>query len=38
LALAAGITLPLLAWLGYRPGAGQALVALSAVYALLPVL
>lgn len=38
LALAAGITLPLLAWLGYRPGEGEALVALSAVYALLPVL
>jgi Na+/melibiose symporter-like transporter len=37
LALAAGITLPLLAWFGYRPGSGEALVALSAAYALLPV-
>lgn len=37
LALAAGISLPLLDWLGYRPGATDGLVALSAVYALLPV-
>ncbi len=41
LALAAGLSLPLLAWLGYRPGAmeeagGGALLALSATYALLP--
>lgn len=36
LALAAGIALPLLAWLGYRPGAGSAPLALAAVYALLP--
>jgi Na+/melibiose symporter-like transporter len=40
LALAAGIALPLLEWLGYTPGArgGQALAALAGVYALLPVL
>lgn len=37
LALAAGITLPLLALLGYEPGAGSGTASLSAVYALLPV-
>lgn len=39
LALAAGLALPLLAWLGYAPGArdAQALQALSLVYALLPI-
>jgi len=37
LALAAGLALPLLALLGYTPGArGEALAALSAVYALVP--
>jgi len=36
LALAAGIALPLLAWLGYVPGQGGGLPALSAAYALLP--
>ena len=36
LALAAGIALPLLGWLGYVPGAGGGLPALSATYALLP--
>ena len=40
LALAAGLALPLLGWLGYAPGArdAAALDALAAVYALLPVL
>ncbi len=37
LAAAAGIALPLLAFLGYQPGSsGKAVVALSATYALLP--
>jgi len=38
LALAAGIALPLLEWLGYTPGAQEpsALAALSGSYALLP--
>lgn len=36
LALAAGLALPLLDLLGYRPGSGQALNALVGVYALLP--
>lgn len=36
LALAAGIALPMLAWLGYVPGQGGGLPALSAAYALLP--
>ncbi|MDQ1813646.1 MFS transporter [Massilia sp. CCM 9210] len=36
LALAAGIALPLLAWLGYVPGAGGGTTALAAAYALLP--
>jgi len=36
LALAAGIALPLLAWLGYVPGSSKGLPALSAAYALLP--
>ncbi|MEG0885142.1 MAG: MFS transporter, partial [Janthinobacterium sp.] len=36
LALAAGIALPLLAWLGYVPGGSGGLPALSAAYALLP--
>jgi GPH family glycoside/pentoside/hexuronide:cation symporter len=36
LALAAGIALPLLAWLGYVPGAGGGTRALAAAYALLP--
>ncbi|MBE3027151.1 MFS transporter [Janthinobacterium sp. GW458P] len=36
LALAAGIALPLLAWLGYVPGGNGGLPALSAAYALLP--
>lgn len=38
LALAAGLALPLLQWLGYQPGStnGQALQALALAYALLP--
>ena len=36
LALAAGIALPVLAWLGYLPGSSKGLPALSATYALLP--
>ena len=36
LALAAGVSLPLLAWLGYVPGQGAGLSALGAAYALLP--
>ena len=36
LALAAGISLPLLGWLGYVPGAGADTGALVAAYALLP--
>ncbi len=36
LALAAGISLPLLGWLGYEPGAGAGTGALVAAYALLP--
>ncbi|SEN60604.1 Na+/melibiose symporter [Duganella sp. CF517] len=36
LALAAGVALPVLAWLGYTPGTGQGLGALSSAYALLP--
>ena len=36
LALAAGIVLPLLAWLGYVPGGTGGLPALAATYALLP--
>ncbi len=37
LALAAGLALPLLAWLGYQPGVAQSsYAALSAMYALLP--
>ncbi|MRX07903.1 MFS transporter [Pseudoduganella sp. FT25W] len=36
LALAAGVALPALAWLGYRPGMQQGLEALSFAYALLP--
>jgi len=36
LALAAGLALPLLGALGYRPGETEGLAALSAVYALLP--
>ncbi len=37
LALAAGVALPLLAWLGYQPGSAQAgTAALSMTYALLP--
>ncbi|MBL8260194.1 MAG: MFS transporter [Candidatus Competibacteraceae bacterium] len=36
LALAAGLALPALAWLGYRPGSGEGLAALSFGYALLP--
>lgn len=38
LALAAGLALPLLAALGYRPGAGEGSAALVAVYCLLPIL
>lgn len=40
LALAAGLALPLLGWFGYAPGTRdpQALTALAAVYALVPVL
>ncbi len=37
LALAAGIALPLLAWLGYRPDGSEGTAALAAVYCLLPV-
>ena len=37
LALAAGISLPLLAWLGYRPGDAGGATALAAVYCLLPI-
>lgn len=36
LALAAGVALPVLEWLGYVPGTGQGLGALSFAYALLP--
>ena len=36
LALAAGIALPLLGWLGYQPGSGGGTQALSVAYALLP--
>lgn len=36
LALAAGLALPLLDLLGYRPGSGDGLTALAGVYALLP--
>lgn len=36
LALAAGLSLPLLAMLGYQPGSGTGLAALSLAYALLP--
>jgi Na+/melibiose symporter-like transporter len=36
LALAAGIALPLLGWLGYVPGSGSDTQALSVAYALLP--
>ncbi len=36
LALAAGISLPLLGWLGYEPGTGAGTGALVAAYALLP--
>jgi GPH family glycoside/pentoside/hexuronide:cation symporter len=36
LALAAGIALPLLAWLGFVPGSGGATGALAGAYALLP--
>ncbi|NGZ85766.1 MFS transporter [Duganella aceris] len=36
LALAAGVVLPTLEWLGYVPGTGQGLGALSFAYALLP--
>jgi glycoside/pentoside/hexuronide:cation symporter, GPH family len=40
LALAAGVSLPLLGWLGYAPGSREAaaLTGLSAVYALLPLI
>jgi glycoside/pentoside/hexuronide:cation symporter, GPH family len=40
LALAAGVSLPLLGWLGYAPGSREAgaLAGLSAVYALLPLI
>jgi Na+/melibiose symporter-like transporter len=38
LALAAGLALPLLAWLGYAPGGADSLPALRAAYALLPLL
>lgn len=37
LALAAGLALPLLGLLGYRPGGSEGLVALALVYCLLPV-
>lgn len=36
LALAAGLALPCLDWLGYRPGSGEGRAALSFAYALLP--
>jgi len=36
LALAAGLALPLLDWLGYQPGVAEATLGLSAVYCLLP--
>lgn len=36
LALAAGIALPLLGWLGYEPGQGAGVGALAVAYALLP--
>ena len=36
LALAAGLSLPLLGWLGYLPGSGSGLAALTFAYALLP--
>lgn len=36
LALAAGLTLPSLAWLGYEPASGEGLDALRGAYALLP--
>jgi Na+/melibiose symporter-like transporter len=36
LALAAGVALPVLEWLGYAPGTLQGLGALSFAYALLP--
>jgi len=36
LALAAGLALPLLEWLGYRPGLANAGAALAAMYCLLP--
>lgn len=36
LALAAGVALPVLEWLGYMPGTGRGLGALSFAYALLP--
>jgi len=36
LALAAGVALPVLEWLGYVPGTGQGLGALAFAYALLP--
>ena len=38
LALAAGLALPLLAWLGYAPATGEGLGALQMAYALLPLL
>ncbi|MFT3736150.1 MAG: MFS transporter [Rhodocyclaceae bacterium] len=38
LAVAAGLALPLLQWLGYVPGQGQGLLALAVVYAGLPAL
>ncbi len=36
LALAAGLALPVLGWLGYVPGSGQGLAALSLAYAVFP--
>ena len=36
LAVAAGLALPLLDWLGYRPGGDGGLAALTFTYALLP--
>ncbi len=36
LALAAGLVLPVLAWLGYVPGSGEGLAALSVAYAIFP--